>query len=104
MKTSNATLGCRVSCTGLYVDVNYSLDDKVDGEEAEGRKKLAAILEQYKEYRRNYARNKNFDQKSDNFGMYSYIMGYHSNLSLDSCGKRLCGSKAGPDLLRHGHL
>ena len=32
MCSSNDTLGCKVSCTGLYIDMNYSddADDKED--------------------------------------------------------------------------
>ena len=41
------------------------------GKKVEGRKKLAGLMEKYKEYRKGYVRNVKFDPTSDNFGMFA---------------------------------
>ena len=69
--------GCRVSCTRLYADVyknhirNLSSvpDEAEQGEELQD---MFALLDQYKEYKRNFARNIKFDSSTNNLGMFNH--------------------------------
>ena len=64
---SKGRLGCRVSCTGLYADVEFTENDAK--KQAEDQATFDSLQDQYNTYRGNYARNLLFDPTQFTLGM-----------------------------------
>ena len=56
---SKSRLGCRVSCTGLYADVEFTENNAK--KQAEDQATFDSLQDKYNTYRDNYARTLQFD-------------------------------------------
>jgi hypothetical protein len=60
------SLGCRVSCTGLYADAFYIKDPM----EEELMKQLKENMDEYMGYKNNFAQNLQFDPTKKNMSIF----------------------------------
>ena len=66
---SKDTHGCRVSCTGIYADVEFAKN--MHSKDSE--KKVSLLQERYNDYKNRYARNIKFDSNDHNLSMLKCI-------------------------------
>ena len=60
---SRDTHGCKVACTGLYADVQFTEDDL--SKPGKDMDKFKILQEQYHAYKSNYAKNIKFDEGTE---------------------------------------
>ena len=80
-REASKTYGCKTSCKGIYADVQW-IDEDVgrskDGGMEESQEAFYSLVEEYREYKKNYARTFRFlasaDSVEDNFGKYRQYM------------------------------
>ena len=76
---ASKTYGCKTSCKGIYADVQW-IDEEVgsskDGGMEESQEAFYSLVEEYREYKKNYARTFRYlaDSVKDNFGKYHQQM------------------------------
>ena len=64
---SKESQDCRVSCTGLYADVQYNQHENKD--DWKDHQKYIVLQSDYSAYKRNYARNIVFNDTNTNLSM-----------------------------------
>ena len=70
-REASKTYGCKTSCGGVYADVQWINEDvgrSKDGGMEESQEAFYSLVDEYREYKKNYARTFRFMASADNFG------------------------------------
>ena len=76
-REASETYGCKTSCEGIYADVQWIDEDigrSKDGGMEESQEAFYSLVDEYREYKKNYARTFRFLASADNYGKYSQNM------------------------------
>ena len=63
-----------ISCTGLYADVDHKPEQEERMDKTWKKGVMTALINRYKEYKSEYARNIRFDPTMNNFSKYTHIL------------------------------
>ena len=71
-----------ISCTGLYADVNHNPEQEERTDKIWKNDAIASLINRYKKYKSNYARNIRFDPTMSNFSKFTHTV--ISNIAIKS--------------------
>ena len=60
-RVATQKFGCKVSCTGLYTEISFK-------EEKKDEKKISGLVEAYKQYKKIFGKDVEFNASQDNSG------------------------------------